>query len=327
LEVKGRSGGTKAVLQYFCCQRQWLCCALLMIHLAIWLTVSRAQEIQTPEDQKVLDAWHKLSDKEAIIVGARNLAALGFAVHNYADVHDGRTPPVAVPNPNVPFEKRLSGLVLLLPYIGQRPRYVSDEDWPLHRQRYGVDQAVVKQIQRVHKKIDLKKAWDDPANEEAAREVLPIFLVPKSAPMRDHYGYAVSHFALVRGFGGVDNGGFDEQGVALSDVVDGTVDTIGFGQIRTQLGPWLAAGSSTSRYVYFRPDEPRFPTLAGPWGQGYLVGLLDASPAFLVTETIPEAELRRFVGRADREPVERAFLYRPLDEQDLEQLMKHLREP
>jgi hypothetical protein len=284
-----------------------------------------AQEVQMPEDQGRLDAWRKMSEEVATVAAARNLAALGFAVHNYADANGGKIPPIAVPNPALPFEKRLSGLVLLLPYIGQRPSYVSDEDWPRHRKLYGVDEAVIRQAKRAYQKIDLAKAWDDPINLGVARTVLPVFLAPKSAAMRDEQGFAVSHFAFVRGFGGVDDGAYTEKGVAITEIVDGTSATMGIGQIATNLGPWLAAGSSTSRYVFAPQDKTNQAGFSGPYRQGWLVGFVDAAPYFLATENILPRELHPLVTRAGGEVVDRAWLYRPLDPNDRERLMLYLK--
>jgi hypothetical protein len=284
-----------------------------------------AQEIQTAEDQKQLEAWRKLSDEESLVAGARNVAALGFAVHNYAADHEGKLPPIAVPNAVLPFEKRLSGLVLLLPYIGQRPDYISDEDWPRHRQLYGVDQTTIEQARQLAGKIDLTKAWDAAENLEAARTVLSVFLAPKSGPMRDKNGFAVSHFAFVRGFHGADNGAYTEDGVAVSDIVDGTSQTIGIGQIRHDLGPWTAAGSSTSRSMYTPADETLRPRFGGSFRQGFLVNFVDAAPYFLVTETIPEDDLRELTTRDNRQVSPDGYRYRPLDDEDRQRLMDYLK--
>jgi hypothetical protein len=284
-----------------------------------------AQEIQTAEDQKQIEAWRKLSDEDALVVGARNVAALGFAVHNYAADHEGKLPPIAAPNAELPFEKRLSGLVLLLPYIGQRPDYISDEDWPRHRKLYGLDQATIEQARQLADKIDLKKAWDSPENLEAARTVFPVFLVPKSGPMRDKNGFGVSHFAFVRGFHGVDNGAYTEDGVAVSDIVDGTSQTIGIGQINSALGPWIAAGSSTSRSMYMPADETPEPRFGGSFRQGFLVNFVDAAPYFLATETIREDDLRELTTRDNRRVAPNGHRYRPLDDEDRLRLMENLR--
>ncbi|HTM55392.1 MAG TPA: hypothetical protein VL175_15285 [Pirellulales bacterium] len=284
-----------------------------------------AEEAQTGEDQKLLDAWRKLSDEEALVAGARNTAALGFAVHSYAADHDGKLPPIAVPNPGLPFERRLSGLVLLLPYIGQRPDYVSDEDLELHRKIHGVTQDVIHQAMQLYRKIDLKKSWDAPENLEAARTVFPVFLAPKSAPLREKNGFAVSHFAFVRGFHGVDDGAYTEEAVAISDIADGTSATLGIGQIHTDLGPWIAAGTSTARYVYKPDDENAEPSFGGPFSQGWLVSFVDASPYFLDAQELTSDSLRQLTTRDSRQLSPDGYRYRPLDDEDRHRLMEYLK--
>lgn len=283
-----------------------------------------AAETQAAEDQKLLDAWRKLSDEEALVAGARNAAALGFAVHNYAADHDGKLPPIAVPNSELPFEKRLSGLVLLLPYIGQRREDLSDERWDYRRKASGVTPDVIRQAMQLYGKIDLKKAWDAPENLEAARTVFPVFLAPKSGPLRDKNGFAVSHFAFVRGFHGVDDGAYTEEGVAFSDIVDGTVKTLGIGQIKTELGPWIAAGLSTARYVYKPDDENAEPSFGGPFSEGWLVSFVDGSPYFLLAPELTSDGLRQLTTRGSSQPAPDGYRYQPLDDDDRHKMMEFL---
>lgn len=119
--------------------------------------------------------------------------------------------------------------------------------------------------------------------------------------------------------GGIATVGF------LADIVDGTSQTIGIGQIRSELGPWTAAGSSTSRYMYLPADETNEPRFGGPFSQGFLVNFVDAAPNFLLTETIAEVDLRQLTGRADREVAPNGYRYQPLDEEDRQRLMEYLK--
>ncbi len=68
-----------------------------------------------PQDPGLPDEWRTLNDAEKDRITKRHLHALIFAVHCYADANEGLLPPAAVPNPDLPADKRLSGLVLLLP--------------------------------------------------------------------------------------------------------------------------------------------------------------------------------------------------------------------
>ncbi len=169
--------------------------------------------------------WKQLSAAQRDQLTQNNLKAIMGAVHKYVDDHQGMLPPAAVPNDRLPPEKRLSGFVLLLPYLNAKPIY---------------DQ------------IDLTKAWDDPANAKAAKSIVPEFLCPDESVMVDASGRAVSHFAFVRGSKQRDNGMFPLTGnsaLAITDINDGTSATLAAGQIHSDFGPWIAAGASTARFI------------------------------------------------------------------------------
>jgi hypothetical protein len=187
-------------------------------------------------------------------------------VHKYWETTNS-FPPAVVSNKKLPPEKRLSGLVLLLPYL--------DREW------FGED--VSKAAQQLINGMDLDKAWDDPVNLKAAKTVVPAFLAPRSGSFRDENGFAVSHFAFVRGAQDVDNGIFtDNGGIPVEDITDGTVDTFAIGQINKHLGPWTAAGPSTSRHTYdsqHAGDET--PTFGSNWPGGYFIAMGDSSVGFL----------------------------------------------
>lgn len=207
-----------------------------------------------------------MEEAEARDLTVRHLHGLVVAVHNYSDTTNS-LPPAVVSNDRLPPEKRLSGLVLLLPYL--------DKEW------FGED--VSKAAQELINGMDLEKAWDDPVNLKAAKTVVSAFLAPRSGPFRDENGFAVSHFAFVRGAQGVDNGIFtDNGGIPVESISDGTVDTFAIGQINKHLGPWTAAGPSTSRHTYdsqHSTDETR--TFGSNWPGGYFIAMADSSVGFL----------------------------------------------
>jgi hypothetical protein len=236
---------------------------------------------ETAEDAKLRAAWEKMNDKEIDQVTIRHLGALMFAVHIYGDKH-GRAhpfPPAAVPNPALPAEKRLSGLVLLLPHLGVVPEYVAEKD--VWQARSGLDEETIKTCRKVFESIDFAKAWDDAVNLKAARTVLPVFLTPRGGQLRDQRGFAVSHFALVRGAKGNDDGAFpDNGGVTVADITDGTVNTLGIGQIHDHFGPWIAAGTSTARHVYHPTEKSPEPTFGSRFGTACYFATCDAAVHF-----------------------------------------------
>lgn len=212
----------------------------------------------TPDQFKVANIAKEREFDEAC---KRNLQAILWAVMRYGEDKKFQLPPAAVPNDKLAPGKRLSGFVLLLPHLGARPSFIPDSDpnWKKWSAFYEEQNKAAKQL---FAKIDLQKGWDDPANAVAAKSVVPFFVIPSGAPDRTEVGYGVSHFAFVRGSAksgnGPDDGPFPLVGAKAVDVpgiTDGTSRTLGVGQVNDELGPWIAAGPSTSRRL-FHPSEP-----------------------------------------------------------------------
>lgn len=265
-----------------------------------------ADEQQTSEAERI-DMWTRVSGKESDKIARRHLRLVATAVLSYADEHEGRLPPVAVPNPELPEEKRLSGLVLLLPYLGVRPpaRYMSDKAW--EEQRHVLeDSDLAKRAREVCGRIDLKKAWDDPANDEAARSIVWEFLVPGFGSPRNEQGYAVSNIAFVQGFAGVysspgTDGAFDATGVKMSQIRDGISQTLGLGQVYTKVGPWIAAGTSTSRFLYGFNDRVRLhkATFGSRDGVAGYFSWVDADVVFLDLDKASDSVVQALACRSD----------------------------
>jgi hypothetical protein len=233
----------------------------------------------------------------------RNFAGLARATHAYFDDHDA-LPPAVVPNADLPAEKRLSGFVLLLPYFAEATR--------LHLGKEGerlFDDETIRLAERLHRSIDLTKAWDDPMNLVAARTLLPALIVPGSAEVRDANGYAVSHVAFVRGARGKDDGAFtDNVDVTFAggpnSIGDGTVRTLAFAQISASLGPWTAAGPMTSRWMHHARDPVEKITF-GTLDQDAIYISTVASGAYVLDlrASSPDA-LASFAGKADGQVID-----------------------
>jgi RNA polymerase sigma factor (sigma-70 family) len=251
--------------------------------------------------------WNNLGDEQADEISRRHLKALIYAVHTYADAHQGKFPPAEVANPALPRGKRLSGFVLLLPYLGLKTPYVeNDPEW----KKWHADNAAAK---RLFQSIDLKKAWDDPANETAAKTVVPEFVLPSGASFRDHRGYAVSHFAFVRGYDGKDNGAFpleDKKEIAISDITDGTTATLGIGEIYQSLGPWIAAGPSTARFVFPAGEANKEPSFGSQYKGCAWFANCDAFTYFFDMGRTDKRILQFLAERADGNVVGADDLYR-----------------
>lgn len=260
--------------------------SLSVIALLISLHASAfgQQSVGTAADPELPTEWAQLTDEEMGEITRNHLQGLVRAMHKYHD-EKGSLPPAVIPNEDLPPEKRLSGFVLLLPYLDARDfsSGVEPGDWFF-------DDKVVRAAKTLYGSIDQSKAWDDPANLQAARTIVPAFLAPGIKPIRSEDGYALSHFAFVRGALGKDNGAFtDETGITFKDVTDGTSSTLALGQVDTALGPWIAAGTATSRYVYHPSLESDAPSFSGRHEGGGYFANIDSFAYFLdLRKTNPE---------------------------------------
>lgn len=249
-------------------------------------------------------AWDDLTDQQVDEITLRNLRRIMWAVHLYADAHDGQFPPGAIHNENVEPYKRLSVFVLLLPYLGVRPSYLAEDD-----ETWGKWKADNRAAKEVAATIDLKKAWDDPANAQAARTIVSSFVAPGGAPMRDAKGFAVSHFAFVRGSAGKGDGGFENGAFPLTrerttltfaDIKDGTSNTLAVGQIHEQLGPWIAAGAPTARHAYHPSVEHKQPKFGSQYEGAAYFANCDGSAYFFDVASVDRQTLWALAGRFDR---------------------------
>jgi hypothetical protein len=231
--------------------RVWAENLALMIALSIMPSLNAADALSPSVDsgEKLTAKWKSLPPDEIDAVNRRHIHGLMVAAHKYAEVH-GTLPPAVVPNAKVAGGKRLSGLVLLLPYL--------DANVLMYKEPPCFDEATIRMGKQLAASIDLTKAWDDPVNLTAAKTIVPAFLSPDSGRFRDDQGFAVTHFAFVQGSDAGTDGAFPgDKGVRFNEITDGTVNTLGIGQIASDLGPWIAEGLSTARQVY--PPTPERP--------------------------------------------------------------------
>jgi len=99
------------------------------------------------------------------------------------------------------------------------------------------------------KQIDLKKPWNDPANQEAFQHEIPVYLSPKSKMKFSPEGYALSHF--------VGNQLVLKPGtnISLEDIRDGTSNTILAMEIAENFKPWGDPTSLTEPIKVIGPDK------------------------------------------------------------------------
>ena len=239
--------------------------------------------------------WKKLKKAEAANIARQHIHGLVRAVHAYHEKH-GRFPPAVMPNSKLPAGKRLSGLVLLLPFLDARVGY---DKKPVRC----FDPQAVKLAKEVYQSIDLKKTWDDPVNRKAARTIIPAFLAPQSGKFRDEQGFAVTHFAFVQGSeNGLDGAFPGDTGLKLSDIEDGTVNTLAMGQVIEDLGPWIAEGLSTARQVHAPTDKDPGTFGSRYYKSGCYFAFCDSFPCFVKFDQQANAALQLLASRADGIP-------------------------
>jgi len=276
------------------------------------MTDAKAEDIGTslPLEERALQAeWRHLDEEQAGEVTLSNMRGLVRAMHKYDEQH-GSLPPAVVPNPHLRPEKRLSGFVLLLPFLDATDFARDGKEG----QRFFNDDLSV-MAKSVGETMDLTKAWDDPVNLKAARTLIPALLAPGGGPFRDKNGYAVSHFAFVRGANGKDDGAFNETiGITFLDadkvIADGSVSTFALGQINDYLGPWTAAGPATSRHAYHPSDAVKSPTFGGPNDGGCYFVNCDSSAYFLAIDKTAVEDFHALATRAGSEPIDSSALPR-----------------
>jgi Protein of unknown function (DUF1559) len=198
-----------------------------------------------------------------------NLKQFGLALHNY---HDGnRHFPIGThPNAALKPDKRLSWQVDILPYVEQAPLY---------------------------NRIDFKKAWDDPANREAVRSDINLFVNPDIGPRRAD-GFPVTEYVGLAGVGAdgpnlpVNSpraGVFAyDRFTRIRDITDGTSSTIMTGECSKDLGSWAAGGRPTIRSLTKKPYIEGPDGLGGGHPEGCLFGMADGSVQFINKDIDPK---------------------------------------
>ena len=81
------------------------------------------------------------------------------------------------------------------------------------------------------------------------------------------------------------------------------MNTLGLGQIHSDLGPWISAGPSTARLVYHPSAEVKTPTFGSPHVGGAYFANCDAYTYFLDMAKTNLATLRCLAARSDGRPI------------------------
>jgi hypothetical protein len=199
-----------------------------------------------------------------------HIKQLALAMHNYHDVH-GSFPAGTYPNPQLKPDKRLSWQVDLLPYVEFKP---------------------------IYNLIDLKKAWDDPANRKAVELPLTLFTNPSLGGEHKANGLPVTEYVGMAGIGADGPmlpvtspraGVFAYDRVTrIDDIKDGTSNTIMISECDKDLGSWAAGGRATIRSLTKKPYIDGPDGLGGQHEGGVQFGLADGSVRFISKDVDPK---------------------------------------
>ena len=268
-----------------------------------WSNALRETPEETPRNNgdEVVAVTDGSPSLDTDFITRKRMKAIVFATHSYADANDRRLPPAVIANPAISAKRRLSGFALLLPYFKVKPDYLDQLVWETVR----LPPSEADKLEQLYQSIDLTKAWDDPVNLGVARTSVPVFLMPGISTTKSENGYPVSHVAFVRGYGSEPNGAFPgENNVALyssdpsiDSVSDGTSRTLAIGQISENLGPWIAAGEATARYLS-RHEEKRSGGFGGAVRGTAFFARCDASLNFVDLRASEAVGLRALATRA-----------------------------
>jgi prepilin-type processing-associated H-X9-DG protein len=236
---------------------------------------------------------------------ANNFRQIGLAIdHYYQDQAGppvpgqdrGHFPQAAIPNAELPPERRLSWYVSILPYLGQVPGPATSGAAPGKPGGPGPWQAL-------SDRLDRRQAWDAAANTPAVETRIPQLVCPALLREGPHAAPGLTTYVGLAGIDpnaaelGKDNPRAGVFGyyriVSRHDVTAGISYTMLATETMIDLGPWAAAGPSTVRGL-----DPEVEHYVGP---GRLFGGLHAGGANVlyvdtsvrfVSDAVPAAVFR-----------------------------------
>jgi prepilin-type processing-associated H-X9-DG protein len=218
---------------------------------------------------------------------ANHLRELGMGINRYAEAHNGELPPGTVANPALEPGRRLSWVAAVLPFLTEG-------------QPAGPKAPPAKKWQELAGRLDLKRAWDEPPNVEAAGVNVPACLCPaleRPDPLRQPglttyvglAGVGADAASLPRTDRRAGAFGYDRV-ITRQDATAGISFTMMVTETTRDLGPWVAGGPTTVRGV--APDETPYVGAGRPFGGlhpgGANVLWVDTSVRFVKDSVAPE---------------------------------------
>jgi hypothetical protein len=212
----------------------------------------------------VVEAVQKVREAAARTQSQNNLKQLALAMHNYHDAN-GRFPPQATYDKNG--KPLLSWRVMLLPYLDQMDLY---------------------------KQFHLDEAWDSEHNRKLLERMPKLFASPlqDEKSLKEHG----THYEGFVGKGAIFEG---KEGVKISDIVDGTSNTIMCVEASKAV-PWTKPED-----IPFDPANP-LPKLGFPRTSGFSAAMCDGSVR-MISHKISKETLRNAIMRNDGNPLGNDF--------------------
>jgi len=205
----------------------------------------------------LLPAMQAVRQSASQAQSSNNLKQLGIALHNYHDVY-GCFPPAVVRDADG--NPLYSGRVLLLPFLAQ---------------------------EHIYRSFDLTEAWDSPRNEAISHMSVNVFMDPSSSA-RDQASR--TDYFFVTGKGTMFE---DGKNIQLTDILDGTSNTIAMVEARGKSKSWAEPGDIDLSFPQPLPE--------GNHSNGNLVLFADGSVRMLPKNLSP-TEVRSMATIAGIEP-------------------------
>ncbi len=207
---------------------------------------------------------------------SNNLKQIGLALHNYHDMYK-QFPPAVIGPSNVPRERQFSWMVAILPFLEQGT---------------------------LHDALRLDLPWDHPHNAGMLQMAPRTLLCPSDPASSTQEGFFRTSYVAVTGANFTDGPGNPigviglDKGLAVSEIVDGTSNTIMVAEV-TDGGPWFAGGNGTARRI---DDWLQNKSWSHHPGGGNVV-FADGSVQFLSSTTDIQT-LRKLATAQGREPMD-----------------------
>jgi hypothetical protein len=193
---------------------------------------------------------------------SNNLKQIALALHNYHDVYRSFPPAYTVDENGRPMH---SWRTLILPFLEQ---------------------------QALYSQIDLNEPWDSPKNQAFHNVSIPSYTCPSSPPSPN-----CSYFAIV----GPNTLFPGSRGVSLSEVTDGTSNTIAVVEMSGSGNVWMAPVDVDLQKMQFRLNQsPSDPSSHHPGGLNVALG--DGAVRF-ISDNIDPNTLRALITINEGQPV------------------------